>query len=116
MAEFLATRIQQLGELSANTASSAAIDSLDAQDAVSCLYHILQLHGSYLARQCGSSGRIAIVKCGEAMLTALRVRRFPSESLLGYQIMCGSLALCQLSAKLTIHHVLSRLVSTTLKA
>ena len=97
MADFLATRIQQLGKLSVDTATSAAIDSLDAQDAVSCLYHILQLHGSYLATQCGSFGRIAIVKCGEAMLTALRVRCFLSESLLEYQIMCGSLAVSALS-------------------
>ncbi len=73
MTSFLAKRVQRLASLSADASMSAAIDSNDAQDAVSCLYHILQLHGSYLAAQC-NLGPAVIVQCGEAMRSALQVR------------------------------------------
>ena len=73
MAQFLGGRIQQLAIVSSHAESAATVDSYDAQDAVSCLYHILQLHGSYLANEWGRPGLAVIVQCAEAMLSALRV-------------------------------------------
>lgn len=73
MAQFLADRVHRLAKLSSHAESAATVDSYDAQDIVSCLYHILQLHGSFLATQCGSEGPAAIIQCGDAMLSALNV-------------------------------------------
>lgn len=73
MATYLANRVSKLAEVSADVSSSVAVDSYDAQDAVSCLYHILQLHSSYLAHRDSRGDREAIIQIGLAMLKALEV-------------------------------------------
>ena len=73
VALFLADRVERLVALFTDTSAFIAIDSYDAQDAVSCLYHILQHYGGHLARPSTSSGSTAIIHIGVAMLKALQV-------------------------------------------
>lgn len=59
-----------MGRLASEPTSSLAVDSYDAQDCISCLYHILQRYPDFLCSQ--SHGPTAIVDIGQAMLTALQ--------------------------------------------
>ena len=44
-----------------------------AQDAIAALYHLLQLHGSFMAES-GPDGHAAICTAAEAMITSLKVQ------------------------------------------
>ena len=76
MACYLAGRVSQLARLSSQTDSSVALDAYDAQDAVSCMYHILQQYGAFLSSQDthnSLAAPTAIVSIGLAALAALQV-------------------------------------------
>lgn len=45
----------------------------EVQDAISGMYAILQLHGSYLTTQCAATGPAAVVDAAEAMMLLLQV-------------------------------------------
>ena len=45
----------------------------EVQDAISGMYAILQLHGSYVTSQCGANGSAAIIDAAEAMMLLLQV-------------------------------------------
>ena len=48
----------------------------EVQDAISGMYAILQLHGSYVTSQCGATGPAAIIDAAEAMMLLLQVCLF----------------------------------------
>ena len=44
-----------------------------AQDAIAAIYHLLQLHGSFMADS-GPAGCAAVCAAADAMITSLKVR------------------------------------------
>ena len=73
---FAATARASVEPASSSSAQSAvdfAVAPEDAQDAVSCLYLLLQHYGPALAAEDNPAGQTALASIGDAMLLVLKV-------------------------------------------